>query len=103
MSLQLDVNIELLSEENGVVSAEYQHMTDRQIELVADVVDFTMQPKIPTQADVQAQADIPQMTTQNGWTIGVKSVETDGYVTQILLNIAAPEGNRNAGRRRWLG
>lgn len=92
MSLQLDVNIELLSEENGVVSAEYQHMTDRQIELVADVVDFTMQPKIPTQADVQAQADIPQMTTQNGWTIGVKSVETDGYVTQILLNIAAPEG-----------
>ena len=92
MSLQLDINIELLSEENGIVSAEYQHMTDRQIELVADAVDFTVQPKIPTRADVQAQAAIPQTATQNGWTIGVKKVETDGYVTNILLGVTAPEG-----------
>ena len=31
-------------------------MTDRQLELVADAVDFAIQPRIPTQADVEAQA-----------------------------------------------
>lgn len=92
MSLQLDVNIELLSEDGGVVSAEYQHMTDRQIELVADAVDFTVQPRIPTQEDVENQAAISQEATQNGWTLGVKSVETDGYVAKIVIGIAAPEG-----------
>lgn len=91
MSLQLDINIELLSEENGIVSAEYQHMTDRQIELVADAVDFTVQPRIPTQEDVENQAGISQSATQNGWTVTLKSAETDGYVAQIRLGVTAPE------------
>lgn len=91
MSLQLDVNIELLSEENGIVSAEYQHMTDRQIELVADAVDFTVQPRVPTREDVANQAGISQSATQNGWTVTLKSVETDGYVAQVRLGVTAPE------------
>ena len=92
MSLSLSVNIEILSEDKGVVTAEYQHMTDRQIELVADAIDFAIQPKIPTQADVDAQAEIPQEATQNGYTLRLKSVETDGYVARILLGVTAPEG-----------
>lgn len=91
-SLQLNVNIELLSEDGGVVSAEYQHMTDRQIEMVADSIDFSVQPKLPTQADVDAQPEISQEATQNGYTVQLKSVETDGYVVRILLGITAPEG-----------
>lgn len=91
MSLQLDVNIELLSEENGIVSAEYQHMTDRQIELVADAIDFAVQPRIPTREDMENQAGISQSATQNGWTVALKSVETDGYVAQIILSVTAPE------------
>lgn len=91
MTLQLNVNIELLSEADDVVSVEYQHMTDKQVELVADTIDFAVQPKIPTQADVDAQAEIPQASTQNGWTIGLKSVETDGYVAQIIISVTAPE------------
>ena len=92
MSLQLNVNIELLSEYGGVVSAEYQHMTDRQIEMVADSIDFTVQPKLPTQADVDAQPEISQAATQNGYTLQLKSVDTDGYIVRILLGITAPEG-----------
>ncbi len=92
MSLQLDVNIELLSEEGGIVSAEYQHMTDRQIDMIADSIDFTVQPKLPTQADVDAQPEISQAATQNGYTVQLKSVNTDGYVVRILLGITAPEG-----------
>ena len=92
MSLQLNVNIELLSEDGGVVSAEYQHMTDRQIDMIADSIDFTVQPKLPTQADVDAQPEISQEATQDGYTVQLKSVNTDGYVVRILLGITAPEG-----------
>ena len=92
MTLQLDVNIELLSEDQGVVSAEYQHMTDKQIEMVADTIDFSIQPRILTQADVDAQAEIPHEATQNGYTLRLKSVETDGYVVRILIGVTAPEG-----------
>lgn len=91
MTLQLDVNPEFYSEMGGVVSVERKPMTDRQLELAADAIDFAIQPKIPTQADVEAQAAIPAGATQNGYTLAVKSVETDGYVARILLRLTAPE------------
>ena len=91
MTVWLDVNPELLSEDAGVVSAEYLHMTDAQLDMVADALDFAIQPNVPTQADVDAQAAPPQEATQNGYTLKLKSVETDGYVAQILIGITAPE------------
>ena len=91
MTVWLDVNPELLSEDAGVVSAEYQHMTEKQLNMVADALDFAIQPNVPTQADVDAQAAPPQEATQNGHTLKLKSVETDGYVAQILIGITAPE------------
>ena len=91
MTLQLDVNPEAYSEEGGVVSVERKPMTDRQLELAADAIDFAIQPKIPTQADVEAQAAISAGATQNGYTLAVKSVETDGYVARILFSLTAPE------------
>ena len=91
MTVWLDVNPELLSEDAGVVSAEYLHMTDKQLDIVADALDFAIQPNVPTQADVDAQAAPPQEATQNGYTLKLKSVETDGYVAQILIGITAPE------------
>ena len=91
MTVWLDANPELLSEDAGVVSAEYLHMTDAQLDMVADALDFAIQPNIPTQADVDAQPAPPQKATQNGYTLEVKSVETDGYVAQILIGITAPE------------
>ena len=91
MTVWLDVNPELLSEDAGVVSAEYLHMTDAQLDMVADALDFAIQPNIPTQADVDAQAAPPQEATQNGYTLKLKSVETDGYVARVVVGIAAPE------------
>ena len=91
MTLWLDANPEILSEDAGVVSAEYLHMTEGQLNMVADALDFAIQPNIPTQADVDAQPAPPQEATQNSYTLEVKSVETDGYVAQILIGITAPE------------
>ena len=90
MTVWLDANPELLSEDAGVVSAEYLHMTDAQLDMVADALDFAIQPNIPTQADVDAQAAPPQEATQNGYTLKLKSVETDGYVARVV-GITAPE------------
>ena len=91
MTVWLDANPELLSEDAGVVSAEYLHMTDAQLDMVADALDFAIQPNIPTQADVDAQAAPPQEATQNGYTLKLKSVETDGYVARVVVGITAPE------------
>lgn len=91
MTVWLDVNPEFLSEDAGVVSAEYLHMTDAQLDMVADALDFAIQPNVPTQADVDAQAAPPQEATQNGYTLKLKSVETDGYVARVVVGITAPE------------
>ena len=91
MTVWLDVNPEFLSEDAGVVSAEYQHMTEEQLDMVADALDFAIQPNVPTQADVDAQAAPPQEATQNGYTLKLKSVKTDGYAARIVVGIAAPE------------
>jgi len=92
MTLEFNANIEYLSEEGGVVSSELVRMTGRQLELVADAVDFSIHPKTPTQADVEAQKAISREATQNGYTLTLKNVETDGYVLRVLLSLAAPEG-----------
>ena len=91
MTVWLDANPELLSEDAGVVSAEYLHMTDAQLDMVADALDFAIQPNIPTQADVDAQAAPPQEAAQNGYTLKLKSVETDGYAARVVVGITAPE------------
>ncbi|OLA25703.1 MAG: hypothetical protein BHW25_04175 [Faecalibacterium sp. CAG:82-related_59_9] len=69
MTVWLDANPEILSEDSGVVSAEYLHMTEKQLNMVADALDFAIQPNVPTQADVDAQAAPPQEATQNGYTL----------------------------------
>ena len=91
MTVWLDANPEILSEDSGVVSAEYLHMTEGQLNMVADALDFAIQPNIPTQADVDAQAAPPQEATQNGYTLKLKSVETDGYVARVIVSVTAPE------------
>ena len=92
MSLEIIGNIELLSESDGIVSVEYKRMTKQQLEMVAETIDFSIQPKIATQEDVINQPDAPASATQNGYTLTLKSVETDGYVVRILVGVTAPEG-----------
>lgn len=92
MSLAVTMNPEILSEDQGVVSSQLLHMTEAQMEQIADSLDFAVNPRIPTQEDVAAQAAPPQEATQNGYTVTLKSVQTDGYVLKALLGITAPEG-----------
>lgn len=87
LSLQLDVRIESPAE--GVKDL---WLSDRQMELVADAIDFGIQPRKVSQEDVDNQPSPPNSATQDGYTVELKGVQTDGYVLRMLLGITAPEG-----------
>ena len=88
LSLQLEARQDLYSD----AGVEYRYLTDDQMELIADAIDFSIQPKVATQEDVNNQPVVPNASTQNGYTVELKSVETDGWIAYITMSITAPEG-----------
>ena len=67
-------------------------LSDRQIEQAADAIDFTLRPNRVSQEDVINQPPYIDAVTQNGFSVEVKDVKTDGYVLKLLLGVTAPEG-----------
>ncbi len=67
-------------------------LSDRQLELAADAIDFTLRPNRVSQEDVINQPPYIDAVTQNGFSVELKSVKTDGYVLELLLGVTAPEG-----------
>lgn len=77
--------------------ADYIHrrgpvLSDRQIEQAADAIDFTLRPNKVSQEDVLNQPPYIDAVTQNGFSVELKDVKTDGYVLELLLGVTAPEG-----------
>lgn len=92
MSLQVEAKAELWNNVDGKTWADELFLTDKQMELLADAIDFGIQPRVATQEDVKNQPAAPDAATQDGYTVKVKSVETDGWIARIVLSITAPEG-----------
>lgn len=88
MSLRLEARRDLASDEGF----EYLYLTDKQMEQIADAIDFGIQPRMVTRADVKNQETGSNALTENGYTLELKSVETDGYVARIVMSITAPDG-----------
>lgn len=63
-------------------------MTDRQVEQIADAIDFTLRPTLPD-ASVAAAAAPPA-----GWEIETKSVTFDGSVGRVVFRLTAPAGTQ---------
>lgn len=63
-------------------------MTDRQVEQIADAIDFTVRPTLPD-ASVAAAAAPPA-----GWEIETKSVTFDGSVGRVVFHLTAPAGTQ---------
>lgn len=87
MVLQLEARTDRMSDKH----TEYQFLTDGQMEMIADAIDFSIQPNKVTQEEILNQEPIFSGLTQNGWTVAVKNVKTDGYIVRVLLGITAPE------------
>lgn len=92
MSLQVEARQDLWNNADGKTWADELFLTDTQMEQLADAIDFGIQPRVATQKDVENQPDAPDEETQDGYTLKVKSVETDGWIARITLSITAPEG-----------
>lgn len=92
MTLAFSYRADVWSQDDDKVWADATYMTEAQMEWMAETVDFNIQPKRVTQADVDAQHAQSQVSTQNGWTLKLKKADTDGYVAHILLSVTAPEG-----------
>ena len=92
LAVQLEVRKDLWNQADGKTWADYVYMTDRQLEQVADAIDFGIQPKKPTWEDVENQSAVPNEKTQDGYTVEVQKVETDGCIAYITIGITAPEG-----------
>lgn len=92
LSLQVEARADLWNNVDGKSWAEEQFLTDRQMEQIADAVDFGIQPRVATREDVANQSAPSQEVTQDGYTLKLKSVETDGRIARIVMSITAPEG-----------
>lgn len=77
---------------NGKTWYDKINVTDHQMEQVADAIDHSIQNRIVTREDVDNQAPIPMDATQNGYTVNIKDIYTNGYEVYITLSVTAPEG-----------
>ena len=89
LSVELETTRELWNNVDGQTWADELVLTDEQVEQIADAIDFGIQPRIPTQENQPAPSN---EATQDGYTVKLKSVETDGWVVKIVMGITAPEG-----------
>ena len=77
---------------DGTDIVESTEMTDRQVEMLADAIDFSLQPELVEGWETMSDGSVTGGETINGYSISLKSVETDGYTATITLGITAPEG-----------
>lgn len=82
------------SDEGGKQHFESTPMTDRQLEQVADSINWKLELKPGDPALLNGSAGDPSqnMQIQNGVAVELKKVETDGITAFITLGITAPEG-----------
>lgn len=92
LSLQIEAIKELWNNVDGKTWADKLYLTDAQMEQIADAINFGINPRIATQKDVGNQPQASNSATQDGYTVELKSVVTDGAVAHITLRITAPEG-----------
>lgn len=77
--------------ETDIPDLEAEWMTDRQIEQIADAIDFTIRPQLPDASAAQVTGH-PQ-----GWELELKSVDFDGNYGMVVLHLTAPRGTKLPG------
>ena len=75
----------------GNMIIEKEVMTDQEIERLADAIDFSIEPKLAEGWENQMDPTANSGKTIDGYTIELKSVQSDGNKALITLGITAPE------------
>ena len=77
---------------NGNMVVDREIMTDRQIERLADTIDFSIEPKLIDGWENLTNQTAASGQTIDGYSIELKDVYSDGNNAVITLAITAPEG-----------
>ena len=76
----------------GNVVIDKKIMTDRQIQRLADAIDFSIEPQLVDGWEELTKQNSGSGEVVNGYSIKLKSVYSDGNNAVITLGITAPEG-----------
>jgi len=91
-SLRLSTIQEMYEEKvDGVPVAKFRQLTPKQLERVADSIDFSLEPKLVEGWENLDDGAVGFGQEINGYRIDGHSVFTDGFGYQIVLKITAPE------------
>lgn len=88
-TLRVDAKHQYLSD-TGIDRVE--ELTGRQLELLADAVNFSIEPKLTQGYENLSDGEKAVGEEINGCRIDLKSAFTDGYAAYVVLGITAPEG-----------
>lgn len=92
LSVMLEVRKDFYTQDETGTRVDFVYMSDNQLERIADAIDFSIQPNLVSQADVDNQPGPSTDATQDGYTIELKEVNTDGVLGYFTIGITAPEG-----------
>ncbi len=89
----ITLRLETIVQAFGDDGLREEAMTVSQVKKVLDSIDFSIAPVPGDPALLEGPAPDKALTqTQNGCTVGIKEVYTDGLRTEIRLVVSAPEG-----------
>ncbi len=92
ITLRVETIREVYTDEHGYQEVIQTPMTDEVFKKVINTIDFDIQPVPGDTALLEGPAaSKARVLTQNGYTVEVKEVFSDGFTTNIALGIIAPE------------
>ena len=92
VALRVETIFQVYTDENGYQEVIETPMTDEQLNQILDTINFDLKPNPGDPNILEGQKPSTDLVqTQNGYTIEVKQVFTDGQRVAITLGLTAPE------------
>lgn len=86
------LRVEAIKESYSDKSVKQVELSDRQLELLADSIDFSLEPELADGYENIDDGAVGSGVFINGYSVALKSAQTDGFAGQIILSITGPEG-----------
>lgn len=86
------LRVEAIKESYADNSVSRVELSDRQLELLADAIDFSLEPELVDGYKNLDDGAVGSGVIVNGYSVELKSAQTDGFAGHIILGITGPQG-----------
>lgn len=86
------LRVEAIKEYYSDNSVSRVELSDRQLELLADAIDFSLKPELVDGYENLDYGAVGSGVVVNGYSVELKSAQTDGFAGHIILGITGPQG-----------